>query len=78
MNNTNEILDYIFNRTNEDVIKELQQDKDNLIKHLENEIKELDEDLLTQDDEDIRLYILHTRDAYKDILERVRNNNYEK
>ena len=41
--------------------------KNNLIKYLEDKIKELDIRLKEIDDEELRLYILHYRDAYEEI-----------
>ena len=61
------IIHNYVSKSYEDTINELQQEKDNLIKYLENTIKQNE-----KDDKKKQGY-----NFYQDVLERVRSNNYD-
>jgi len=51
---------------------------ENLIKYIEDELNLIDSVyLLDETDEDVRRYFLSKSDIYKDLLERIKSNNYD-
>ena len=61
-----------------DEVIRLQQNQENLIKYIEDELNLIENVyLLEETDEDVRKHLLTKEDIFEDLLERIKNNNYE-
>lgn len=58
-------------------IKSLKEEKQNLIKYIEDKINMNNIYLKEETDDENIEYLLIRNDVYKDLLERIKNNNYE-
>lgn len=76
------IIHNYISRPYEETINEMQQDKDNLIKYLEEKISLLkqqrpDKTMSQEDIANFNILINYALAIYQDNLERIKNNNYE-